>query len=139
MGQALREVMTANPVALPGDTAVRQAAVKMRERGIGDVLVVDDGELTGIVTDRDIVVRAVAEQDDLAGCVLRDVCSSEVVTASPDEDIDAALDRMRENAVRRIVVVDKGKPVGVFSLGDAALERDQDSALGDISSATANS
>ncbi|MGW5049595.1 CBS domain-containing protein [Actinokineospora sp. NPDC004072] len=139
MGQALRDVMTPKPVALPGSTAVRDAALKMRERDIGNVLVVDDGELAGIVTDRDIVVRAVAERDNLADCHLSDVCTDQIVTASPDDDIDAAVERMREHAVRRIVVVDNGKPVGIFSLGDAALEKDSDSALGDISSATANS
>jgi CBS domain-containing protein len=140
MGQALHEVMSTNPVALPGDTPVREAARKMRERDIGNVLVVDDGAVTGIVTDRDIVVRAVAERDDIGGCSLHDVCSPQVVTASPDEDIETAVARMREHAVRRIVVVgDNGQPVGMFSLGDAALEKDSDSALGDISSATANS
>ncbi|MFL6121176.1 CBS domain-containing protein [Actinophytocola sp.] len=140
MAQALREVMSANPVALPAETRVREAAAKMVEREIGNVLVMDDGKVTGVVTDRDIVVRAVAKRDDLTDCTLRDVCSAPLVTASPDDDIDTAVARMRENAVRRIAVVDdSGQPVGVFTLGDAALEKDSDSALGDISSATANS
>jgi CBS domain-containing protein len=139
MGQALRDVMSTRLVALPGDASVGEAARKMRERDIGNVLVVDDDKVTGIVTDRDIVVRAVAERDDIGGCSLHDVCTAELVTASPDDDVDTAVARMRESAVRRIAVVDDdGKPVGMFSLGDAALEKDSDSALGDISAATAN-
>jgi CBS domain-containing protein len=138
MVQRLEEVMTSDPVTLPADAPVREAARRMRERDIGNVLVLDGDELCGIVTDRDIVVRAVADQDDLSDCHLRDVCSPELVTAAPDEAVDTAIARMRENAVRRIAIVDNGRPVGVFSLGDAALEKDSDSALGDISAATAN-
>jgi CBS domain-containing protein len=138
MVQRLDEVMTTDPVTLPADASVREAAQKMRTRDIGNVLVLDGDELRGIVTDRDIVVRAVADRDDLSGCNLRDVCTSQLVTATPDEDVDTAIARMRDNAVRRIAIVDNGRPVGVFSLGDAALEKDSDSALGDISAATAN-
>ncbi|WP_435158725.1 CBS domain-containing protein [Amycolatopsis sacchari] len=139
MSRRLSEVMTTNPVALPADTPVREAAQRMREREIGNVLVLDDDRVAGIVTDRDIVTRAVADRDDLSGCRLRDVCSSDLVTAAPDEDIDTAIERMREAAVRRIAVVEDGRAVGVFTLGDAALEKDSDSALGDISAATSNS
>ncbi|GAA4666894.1 CBS domain-containing protein [Amycolatopsis dongchuanensis] len=131
--------MTTNPVALPADTPVREAAQRMREREIGNVLVLDDDRVAGIVTDRDIVTRAVADRDDLSGCRLRDVRSSGLVTAAPDDDIDTAIERMREAAVRRIAVVEDGRAVGVFTLGDAALEKDSDSALGDISAATSNS
>jgi CBS domain-containing protein len=92
-----------------------------------------ENKLRGIVTDRDIVVRGVADFDDLSTCSLGDVCSDQLLTAIPDEDADAAISRMREAAVRRIPVVDNGRPVGVLSIGDAAIERDSGSALAEIS------
>jgi CBS domain-containing protein len=138
MAQLVRDLMTADPVMLPPDTPVREAAKAMRDREIGDVLVVDGDRLCGIVTDRDLVVRALADRDDLADCCVRDVCSDQVVTADLTETVDTAIARMRENAVRRIPVVDAGRPVGVLSLGDAAVERDLDSVLGQISAAPGN-
>ncbi|GAB1510368.1 CBS domain-containing protein [Actinophytocola sp. KF-1] len=138
MAQLVREIMTSNPVALPPDTPVREAARAMREQDIGDVLVVDGGELRGIVTDRDIVVRGVADWDDLSTCSLGDVCSDQVISVTPDEDAEAAIARMRAAAVRRIPVVENGRPVGVLSIGDAAVARDPSSALADISAEEGN-
>lgn len=138
MTQLVRDLMTPNPVALPGETSVRQAAQRMREQDIGDVLVLDGEQVCGIVTDRDLVVRGLADRDDLSDCNLNDVCSKELVTATADEDADTAIARMREKAVRRIAVLDGGRPVGVFSLGDAAMEKDPRSVLGDISAARGN-
>ena len=137
MSQSVREIMTPDPVTLPADTPVREAAMAMRDQGIGDVLVIDGGQLHGIVTDRDLVVRGLAERDDLSGCTLREVCTRQPITVTPDDDAESVIARMRQNAVRRIPVVDGGKPVGVLSLGDAAIENDPDSALADISAAPA--
>jgi CBS domain-containing protein len=67
-----------------------------------------------------------------------DICSPDLVTVGPDEDVSIAVDRMREHAVRRLPVVEGGRAVGIVSLGDLAMERDPDSALGDISSAPPN-
>ncbi|QFZ19015.1 CBS domain-containing protein [Saccharothrix syringae] len=138
MAQHVRDLMTRNPVALTPDTPVREAARAMRDQGIGDVLVVEGDRVRGIVTDRDIVVRGLADRDDLSGCRLADVCSDRLVTATPDEDVDVAVTRMREHAVRRIAVVEGGRPVGVLSLGDAAVEKDSLSGLADISAARDN-
>jgi CBS domain-containing protein len=135
MAQLVRDVMTPDPVALPADTPVQHAARVMRERDIGDVLVVDGEALHGIVTDRDLVVRGLAERDDLSGYTVRDLCTEHPVTAAPDEDAHTAVARMRENAVRRIPVIEGGRPVGVLSLGDAAIEGDPNSALANISAA----
>src|SRR3954453_368613 len=115
MAQLVRDLMSTTPVALPSGTPVRDAARAMREQDIGDVLVVDDGRLRGIVTDRDIVVRAVTDFADLSTCSLGDVCSDELLSAAPDEDVRAAITRMRGAAVRRIPVVDGERPVGVLS------------------------
>lgn len=139
MAQLVRELMTPDPVVFSPDTPVRRAAQAMREHDIGDVLVVDGDRLCGIVTDRDLVVRGLAERDDLSDCCLRDVCSDQVVTTALTDTLDTAVARMREHAVRRIPVLDKDKLVGVLSLGDAAVEQDPNSALGQISAAPDNS
>ena len=137
MAQLVRDIMTTDPVAMTADTPVRQAAEAMRDQGIGDVLVVEGDQLHGIVTDRDLVVRGLAERDDLSGCTLGEVCTRQPITATPDDDADSAIARMRHNAVRRIPVLDGGRPVGVLSLGVAAIENDPNSVLADISAATA--
>ncbi len=137
MAQQVRDIMTPDPVTLPADASARQAAQAMRDEGIGDVLVVDGDQLHGIVTDRDLVVRGLAERDDLSDCTLREVCTRQPITARPDDDADSAINRMRQNAVRRIPVLDGGRPVGVLSLGDAAIEKDPNSALANISAAPA--
>ena len=138
MAQLVRDLMTANPVALPPDTPVRDAAEAMRENDIGDVLVVDGDRLRGIVTDRDIVVRGVADFDDLSTCSLGDVCSDQLLTVAPDDEAGVAIGRMREAAVRRVPVVEGDRPVGVLSIGDAAIDRDSSSALADISAEEGN-
>jgi CBS domain-containing protein len=125
-------------VTLPADAPVGDAVRAMRERDVGTVLVLDHDKLAGVVTDRDIVVRAVAYRTDLSDCHLADVCSSDLVAATSQDDVDTAIARMRQKAVHRVVVVEDGRPVGVFSLGDAAQEKDPDSALGDSSGVTAN-
>lgn len=138
MAQAVREVMTSDPVTLPASTPIREAARKMRDSNIGDVMVLKDGGLCGIVTDRDIVVRAVAEDADLGKKTLGDICSKEVVTVSPDENVDTVVSLMREKAVRRIPVLENGQAVGIISIGDLAVARDERSVLSSISASPPN-
>jgi len=134
MAQTVGEIMSTDPATVPGRVAISAAARLMRERGIGDVLVTDEGRLRGVLTDRDIVVRAVAEErSDTATAV--EVCSEDVVSCRVSDEVDRAVALMREHAVRRLPVVDDGRLVGVVSLGDLAIERDQRSALADISAA----
>ena len=110
----------------------------MRERDIGEVIVAEDGRICGVVTDRDLVVRALAEERDPAGTTIGEICSRQLVTVAPDDDLTAAGDLMRDRAVRRIPVVEAGKPVGIVSMGDLAVERDPHSAVGHISAASPN-
>jgi CBS domain-containing protein len=138
MVQKVSDLMTSAPVSLRPAQPLTEAAKAMREQGIGSVLVVDGGRLKGLVTDRDIVVRAVADGRDPGRTTLADVCSPDLVTAAPDDDADTAVQRMREHGVRRIPVVDGDRPVGVLSIGDMAIERDERSALADISAETPN-
>lgn len=138
MAQQVHEVMTDNPVTVGSRTPLVEAATLMRERAIGDVLVVDDGRLRGILTDRDIVVRAVAEARDARTATVGEVCSDDPVSVAPRDDVDRAVELMRSRAVRRVAVVDGDRLVGVVSLGDLAVERDSRSALADISAAAPN-
>jgi CBS domain-containing protein len=139
MAERIRDVMTPDPQTLPESTLVRVAAETMRANDIGDVIVSDDdGRITGILTDRDIVVRVVAEGRDPRATRIGDIASRELTAVEPDDPVDRAVDLMRERAIRRLPVVDHGKPVGIVSIGDLALERDPDSALADISAAPPN-
>lgn len=137
-GESVRDVMTPEPVTVASNTSLEEAARRMRDAGIGNVIVMDGEQITGILTDRDIVVRAVAEGWDLGSTPVGEVASRDLTTVAPTDPIDAAVTLMRERSVRRLPVVEDGRPVGIVSLGDLALERDPDSALGDISAAPPN-
>jgi CBS domain-containing protein len=124
MAQKIRDVMTPEPVALPLDAPLTEAARLMRDQGVGGVLVTQAGRLCGVLTDRDIVVRAVAEGRDLRGTRLDQVCSAGVVTIGPDDETDAAVRLMREQGVRRLPVVQDGRAVGIVSLRDVVPKDD---------------
>jgi CBS domain-containing protein len=138
MAQKIRDVMTANPATIPASSAVVEAARAMRDRDIGDVVVLQDDRVCGIVTDRDIVVRGIAQGRDPAQTKLADICSRDLVTVSPNDDVADAVRLMKEKAIRRLPVVENGRPVGIVSIGDLATEQDRRSALGEISAAPAN-
>jgi CBS domain-containing protein len=138
MAQQIRELMTPNPVVLPGTASVHEAARAMRDAAIGDVIVIENNRVCGIVTDRDIVVRTVAEARDPATTTLADICSHPLLVVSPTDSVEKAVRLMGTHALRRLPVVEGGQPVGIVSLGDLAVERDPGSALGDISAAPPN-
>jgi CBS domain-containing protein len=134
--QTVRDVMTTNVVYLPSETTLAEAARTMREQDIGDVVVADGQSLTGVVTDRDIVVRAVAERFDPASTTIGEIVSRELVTVRPDDSIHAAALLMRDHAIRRVLVCDDDKGlVGILSIGDLAERIDPESVLGGISRA----
>lgn len=140
MGQKVREVMTSHPVTLPPDALLSEAAAQMRDQDIGDVLILDEnGRLRGIVTDRDIVIRGLADgAQDATTMTIGELASADIVSIEAEADTDLAVQMMCERAVRRIPVVDDGQVIGVISIGDLAIERDPDSALGQISAAQQN-
>jgi CBS domain-containing protein len=138
MAQRLREVMIPNPAMLSSSSSVTDAARCMKEQDIGDVLVLDNDRLCGVITDRDIVVRSIAAGHDPGSTILGEICSADLVGLSPDDTVDDAVRMMRERAVRRLPVVEAGRPVGIVSLGDLAIDRDPGSALADISAAPPN-
>ncbi|GAB2935630.1 CBS domain-containing protein [Micromonospora polyrhachis] len=127
------EFMTTRLVTMDGTDTLTAAAQEMRDRSIGDVIVTDGDAVLGIVTDRDITVRGVAEELDVDSATLNQILSQDVVTVSQYDDAVAAADLMRTYGVRRLPVLEDGRLVGLVSLGDIAVEREPQSVLADIS------
>jgi CBS domain-containing protein len=136
MPRTVEEIMTRDPRTVNASDTLVDAARVMNEADIGDVIVVDNGDVHGIVTDRDIVVRGVAEGRDPQSTSVGDVCTSGIETIEPSASVDDALGKMRQADIRRLPVVESGRPVGIVSLGDLAVEREPDSTLADISAAS---
>jgi CBS domain-containing protein len=142
MDATVRDVMTPGAIGVRYDQTIGEAAQTMRDWGIGAVLVVNGQSLYGLVTDRDLVVRAVAESrgpDEAVG----PLCSRDVIGVDADDDAAQAARLMREHGVRRLPVLSAGQVVGMVSLGDLAIHEDADpltptaSALAEISRARA--
>jgi signal-transduction protein with cAMP-binding, CBS, and nucleotidyltransferase domain len=133
----VRDVMTAEPIVLQQDQSIADAAQAMRDASVGAVLVVDGDKLCGLVTDRDIVVRAVAESAPADSPVGQVVSPDLVAVDADDETIDAAR-VMQDHAVRRLPVLGDGRIVGIVSIGDLAVSQGEDSALAQISAADPN-
>jgi CBS domain-containing protein len=139
MAKRVSEIMSKQPVKLQRSAPVIEAARKMRAANVGAVIVEEGGRLCGIVTDRDIALRVVAEGRDPTTTPVSEVCSGHLTTLSPDDDLDRAIQVMRDRSVRRLLVVDaQDNALGILSLGDLAIERDAHSVLGQISAASPN-
>ncbi|WP_031475833.1 CBS domain-containing protein [Streptomyces bicolor] len=135
MAVFVKDVMTPGVVAVRPDASLVEAAQLMRTQDIGDVVVADGQQVVGVLTDRDITVRAVADGADPLTVSVESVCSRNPVVIGPGERLSVAISLMREHAVRRLPVIEEGLPVGVVSLGDLAETQDPDSALAEISRA----
>jgi CBS domain-containing protein len=120
MAQHVRDLMTPSPVTLSPSSTLVEAALAMRDFNVGAIVVVDNGQIYGIATDRDIVIRAIANGNYPATTTLAEVCSRELVTVAPTDTVDDVLCLMRDNAIRRVPVVENGQPVGIVSIGDLA-------------------
>lgn len=128
----VNERMSADVFAVRPDTTLVEAAQQMRISGVGGVPVLDrDGGCAGILTERDIVVRVIAEEREPLAAFVRDVATMHPVTCSPEEDIGEVAERMRENEVQHLPVCEAGGVVGVISLADIAFGR-ADEARGTI-------
>jgi CBS domain-containing protein len=138
MAQSIRDVMTQDPECVSSDTTVADAAKLMRDKAFGAVLVKDDDQVSGILTDRDIALRVFAEGTDPGSAKVGDVATKDIKTLSPDDSVEDAIKLVRDQNVRRVPVVDGTEAVGIVSIGDLARERDKDSALADLSEAPAN-
>lgn len=137
MDKKVRDIMTPDPVGVYYDQTIAEAARIMRDAGVGAVLVVNGESLSGVVTDRDLVVRGLAEgsgPDSPVG----PLASAKLVGVDADADLATAERLIRENAVRRLPVIDSGQIVGIVSLGDLAVSADSQSPLAAVSKARAN-
>jgi signal-transduction protein with cAMP-binding, CBS, and nucleotidyltransferase domain len=135
----VREVMTDAPATVRTTSPLTEAAAKMKERDAGAIVVVDElNSVVGILTDRDIAVRAVADGRDTALTTVVEVASTDLQVLAPTDSVRYAVRLMRERNIRRLPVVENGQPVGIVSLGDLAEDRDPHSVLADISSAPSN-
>jgi signal-transduction protein with cAMP-binding, CBS, and nucleotidyltransferase domain len=137
MDAKVRDVMTPCPIGVDYYQSIGEAARTMRDWGVGAVLVVNDQSLYGLVTDRDLVVRAVAEAkrpDQPVG----PLSSGNLIGVEAGADAREAARLMREYAVHRLPVIDDGQVAGIVSLGDLAVQEDPVSGLAMVSQATAN-
>jgi CBS domain-containing protein len=125
----IRDVMTSNPRTVSPEDTIQNAARIMRDEDTGVVPVVENGRAVGVVTDRDIVVRAVADGE--LNRPVRDIVSGDVVTARPDMSTKVAAQLMSEHQVRRLPVVENERLVGIVSIGDLAVKEGSDKRIGD--------
>jgi CBS domain-containing protein len=126
----IRDVMTPNPRTVSPNDTVRAAAVVMQEEDTGAVPVVDNGHVLAVVTDRDIVVRVVAEGGSFSSPV-GDIATKSVICATPEMSTSEASDLMSEHQIRRLPVVENDRLVGIVSIGDLAVKEGKDSRWGD--------
>jgi CBS domain-containing protein len=123
MGKSVKDVMTSNPCAIDADKPVAYAAEMMKKENVGIAPIVEGNRLIGTLTDRDIVVRVVAESKDPRQVSAREVASTDLVTVDPQQDLDEALRLMASHQVRRLPVVEEdGRLVGVVAQADVAEE-----------------
>lgn len=126
----IRDVMTPNPRTVSPDDSIQSAARLMRDEDTGVIPVVENGRAVGLVTDRDIVVRAVADGNQLNRPV-REIISKQVISISPDSSTREATELMSEHQIRRLPVVEHDRLVGIVSIGDLAVKEGRDGRTGD--------
>jgi len=129
----IKDVMTRGVETVRPDQSLQEAAAKMKSLDVGPMPVTDGDRLVGMLTDRDIVIRAVAEGKDTRTAKVREAMSSDVVCCKEDDDVKDAAGKMKDRQIRRIVVVDAGQKVcGIVSLGDIAVDTHNDKMSGDV-------
>ena len=122
MARRIRDTMTTDPRSITPRDAVVEAARLMRDEDIGSLPVTEEGRLVGMLTDRDIAVRVVAESRSPDSTTVGEVLSPDPVAAQPDQDLDEALHLMAQHQVRRLPVVEDDRLVGILAQADVALE-----------------
>ena len=122
----VRDLMTPSPTTCEPSTTVVEAARVMASEDVGPVPIVDGGRLVGIVTDRDIVVRVVAEGQDPSSATIGDIASSDLVTVQPDMDLQEAERLMADKQVRRLLVTEGDRLVGIVAQADLARALDEE-------------
>jgi CBS domain-containing protein len=121
MGNSVRNAMTGNPRSIDASASVVEAARLMREGDIGSLPITEDEKLVGMITDRDITTRVVAEAADPSTTSVGDVYSRDLISVEPDSDLEQAVELMARHQVRRLPVVEDGRLVGIVAQADVAL------------------
>ena len=133
MAKSVRDAMTENPRAIGASASVVEAARLMRDEHIGSLPITDDEELVGMITDRDITTRVVAEAADPKMTSVGDVVSRDLISVEPDEDLEEAVQLMASHQVRRLPVVENGRLVGIVAQADVALNlRENEQRTGEL-------
>jgi len=122
VGKSVKDAMTSDVKTAAPSVSLTDAAKLMKQEDVGSVPVVDGERLIGMLTDRDIVVRGIADGSDPHAVTAGDIASRDIVTVRPDDDLEEALRLMAQHQVRRLPVVDDGHLVGVLAQADVALE-----------------
>jgi CBS domain-containing protein len=128
MAKSVRDAMTENPRSIGQSASVVDAARLMREEHIGSLPITDDEKLVGMITDRDIATRVVAEAADPKTTSVGDVYSQDLISVEPDNELDEALQLMARHQVRRLPVVENGRLVGIVAQADIALRENEKTA-----------
>jgi CBS domain-containing protein len=132
MAKSIRDAMTSNPRHVETSTSVAEAAKLLKSENVGSLPVTESDRLVGMVTDRDIVVRVVAEGKDVQSATVGEIASRDLVTIDPQQDLDEALRLMAKHQVRRLPVVEEdGRLVGILAQADVA-QQGQDSKTGQM-------
>jgi len=139
MADKARDIMSTRIVFIDSKGTLADAARLMRENNIGDVLIIQDDQVRGILTDRDIVVRGIAAGHEPTATPAMDIASENVASVSPDDEVETVKETMARHAVRRVPVIDKSKVVGIVSIGDLVKKEAPESTLGKVSEAPPNS
>src|SRR6266511_3114402 len=125
MGKIIRDVMTSNPCTIDADKDIAYAAKMLKDEDVGIAPIVEGDQLIGVLTDRDIAIKVVAEGKDPKSTTVREVASTNVVTIDPQQDLDEALRLMAQHQIRRLPVVEEdGKIVGILAQADVARQAD---------------
>jgi CBS domain-containing protein len=133
MAKSVRDTMTADPRSIGASASVVEAARLMREEHIGSVPITDDDTLVGMITDRDITTRVVAEAADPKTTSVGDVYSRDLISVEPDKDLEEAVQLMARHQVRRLPVVENGRLVGIVAQADIALAlRENETKTGEL-------
>jgi CBS domain-containing protein len=125
MGKHVKDAMTSDVKTATPSQSLTDAAMLMKQEDVGAIPVVDGERLVGVVTDRDIVIRGIADGSDPHAIQVGDIASRDVVTVRPDDDLDEALRLMAQHQVRRLPVVEDGRLVGVVATADVAHEANE--------------
>ena len=124
MPARVQDLMTPDPATIAPDASVREAAQLMMQNDVGPLPVVEGGKLVGIVTDRDLVVRVLADGRDPDSTQVKDACSEDLIAVSPEDGLERALQLIAENQIRRVPVVEDERLVGIVAQADLARELD---------------